>query len=87
MQSRARGGDDLRTTTIDALHNHQLSALEPGAHQHQPASPPPSPPDTDGEEGSEEEATPPDVPRACFLDDYDHRIREREAKEASQEFN
>ena len=52
-----------------------------------PPSLPPSPPDTDGEEGSEEEATPPDVPRASFLDDYDHRIREREAKEASQKFN
>ena len=43
--------------------------------------------DRSREEGSEEEATPPDVPRACFLDDYDHRIREREAREASQKFN
>ena len=35
--------------------------------------------------GQEEE--PPDVPRACFLDDYDHRVREREVKEANRKFN
>ena len=46
MQSRARGGDDLRTATIDALYNDVGMATEsmaPFAHPHEPALEPPPP--------------------------------------------